>query len=49
MARLRSSDAVHLALALLVREVDEVGVATFDNRLAAGAASEGLRVVPETP
>jgi predicted nucleic acid-binding protein len=46
--RLRSSDAVQLASALLVREVDDVGVATFDDRLAAGAAAEGLRVVPQT-
>jgi predicted nucleic acid-binding protein len=45
--RLRSSDSVHLASALLIRDVDDVGVATFDGRLAAAAVTEGLAVVPE--
>jgi predicted nucleic acid-binding protein len=45
--RLRSPDSVHLASALLLRDVDEVGVATFDGRLAGAAVTEGLAVVPE--
>jgi uncharacterized protein len=44
--RLRSADAVHLASALLVHSIDDVELATFDDRLAEAAEAEGIRVVP---
>ena len=43
---LSGADAVHLATALLLREVDLL-VATWDQRLATAAVAEGLAVVPQ--
>jgi predicted nucleic acid-binding protein len=43
---LRAADAVHLASALLVREVD-VLFAAWDRRLADAARAEGLLVLPQ--
>ena len=40
---LRSSDAIHLATALLVRD-DVEAVLTYDERLAVAAAAHGLAV-----
>lgn len=44
---LRAADAVHLASALLVREV-EVLFAAWDRRLADAARAEGLLVLPQS-
>jgi predicted nucleic acid-binding protein len=44
---LRAADAVHLASALLVREVD-VLFAAWDRRLADAARAEGLLVLPQS-
>ncbi len=43
---LRAADAVHLASALLVREVDSL-FAVWDRRLADAARAEGLIVLPQ--
>jgi uncharacterized protein len=45
---LRSLDALHLAAALLLADVDIV-LATWDRRLHSAAAAEGLAVAPEQP
>lgn len=42
---LSGADAVHLATALALREVEPV-LATWDRRLASAAVAEGLAVVP---
>lgn len=42
-ARLRALDAIHLATALALD--DDVDVVTYDDRLAAAAREQGLRVV----
>lgn len=42
---LSGADAVHLASALTLREMD-LALVTWDRRLAAAAAAEGLAVVP---
>lgn len=44
---LKGADAVHLASALALRDLDIV-VATWDRRLHSAAQAEGLRVAPAT-
>lgn len=44
--RLRTSDAIHLASAIRIRESDTAFVA-FDERLRKAAATEGFPVLPE--